>query len=1386
MRKETVRNFSGGLNKRQSAHRLADFELAEAYNVDYSKGDLRGIYKQIPGGRADGIYYRKGGTWFAYGTDLGQIQLSSKSRSLGLNYPNGHDWSNGSVGDWWRHPLPSYEAYGPQGWHSAWVLSHGSIGGQGVGGPVEGELSAGVFIDGSQYVSSFGSTIGNALGGPAALGGGGWMVATDVEHMFKEEQEFTIWPDFVTERGSITAWVPSFFPYNTSHMFKWGSTHTYNGVNHEGYPNAFFYVERLSGTKWRAWYTLADLQGYKSTGSNGTYGYVGLNAFNQGFFDFDPYGGSSGSPCLLSQQIWKEHYKDLQTDNLLTPHQTMDPADWTVTGHKGTGSQFPFDYAIEGGFEVKYPFSFNFGMGWNAGEMATFPGSGNVAGGGNSFTTGYPGVPTWAHSLLIEFMGDPEIVSGNGFSRSGNSGPYDETCFIDTLELRDFSNGSGTLKTALEYNDDLYMVRDKFNIKLQTSAGSRVAYIHLRAVNGTNPSQPNTNPNNNYLTYYGADFDHRNELSVGDRLFNNYEVTRNVTYTDNDGNVNATPDAEWVEDQVSQNGGKIIKDGTRILEINHDEGYIIMSDPANFSWDHPARTITPGTITPGQGQNPPSTTPPTITYDPPKWFVVGEHENWQEHNAQTNPGGQTTNNRSNKSNWGPAWWTNNLNNPNAFTVHPTIVRMLDGDTTKTYPLNIQGPENAQITITQDPGWAVGSQTERDGGASQSWYSDSYIVPYQYGISFIDESGNESKIQAITEVGVGKREFTVDASTPANSGNNRPMYITIDGMFNGHPSGNPTTQGLASQFENTKNGRHRLYRVGGNSAYWKYVADLWNDPYLTLAITNNFGQASAADRHFDFSILQQSWHKDLQYRIIWYNHGDGVAGGYKYTNSDGSVSQGDTGSTEWMYGTVQRLGIVGYYYWHKPINSFIEQAVGTPAQAAAGHNCDFFLMCRYPGEMVEREYVAGAFTVRGTDGQNATGQSYTGNTHKVNYIDWAMPDALPDINPIEDANHLQIVPDFLKESNHIFFAGLDKRVYMSEFGNPTSWPEKNYFDLDYEITGMENLGAELIIFTASEIWRVFGNDPSNMARVRIPTRDTLPVGAHKCIAKVKQNLVYPSHSGICSFNGQSVDRLTVNKIDNFKPPSTSKPPQWTDCAAGSHDSVYYLVGNTPEGYVVDFRNGVQISQTTQTGNASYYELGENALYFSGGKVIYDKDGLDREAWTIKTKEFIGEDENEEKMFYGVSVDATDFEGTIEAWIDGSLSYSWLSTPKLAQHERTFYFDKPKQGNALQVRIAGAVGVLNRVNVWYDMARDFSDILFNYVNLKYTGSPTFDIVLDGQLIMTKTMTPAGDSVGEGKVYFPAGSIGRVPFIKEVSNELNGRLTDAKFNATPINME
>ena len=1379
MRKETVRNFHGGLNKRQASHRLAETELAEAYNIDFSKGDLRGMYKQIPGGRADGIYYRKGGTWYAYGTDMGQISVSNTTRSQGLNYPNGHDWSNGSVGDWWRHPLPSYEAYGPQGWHSAWVLTHGSIGDP-LANPakVEGELSAGVMIDGSQYASGPGST----WNGGAALGGGGWLVATDCEHWMKEQSEFTIWPDFVTERGSITAWVPSFFPYDSQHIFKWGSTHTYNGVNVEGYPNAFFFVERMSATKWRAWYNLNDLIAYRANGNSGlgTYGYVGLLAFNNGFFDYDPFGGSSGAPCLISQQIWQEHYKDPQTDTLFNgPHASFDPADWTVTGHKGTGPQIPFDYAIEGGFEVKSPFTFQFGLGWNAGEMAMLPGSGTVNqfSFGSMLTNDWPGRPSWDQTLILSAFGDVQVAEANGFSRTGSSGPYDETCLIDTLELRDFSNGSGTLKTALEYNDDLYMVRDSFNIKLQTSAGSKVAYIHLRAVAGTNPSQPNHGSQNNNLTWYGADFDHRNQLSVGDRLYNNYDVTRNITYTDNDGDVNAPPDAEWVEDLVIQNEGRIIKDGTRILEINHDEGYIIMSDPAIISWDHPDRTITPGTITPGSQGQPPTTTPPTITYNPPLWFTPGDHDNWLA-SSPSNTGGQS-NIRQNQSNWGPAWWTNNLNNPNAFTVAPTIVRMLDGDTTKTYPLNIQGPENAKITITQDPGWTVGSQTERADGPSQTWYSDSYIVPYQYGVSFIDESGNESKIQAITDIGVGKREFVVD-STGANSGNNRPMYISIEGLYNGHPSGNPSVAGLVSQFANTSNGRHRLYRVGGNSAYWKYVADLWNDPYLTLRIENNFGDLSSANRHWDFEILQQTWHKDLQYKIVWYNHGDGIAGGYKYTNSDGSVSQGDSGSTEWMYGTIARLGIVGYYYWHKPIKAIIEQAVGTPAASQQGHNCDFFLMVRYPGERVEREYCAGAYTVRGANGNN------TSNQYKVNYIDWAMPDALPDINPIEEDNHLPIIPDFLKESNNIFFAGKDKRIYMSEYAKPTSWPTSQFFDLDYEITGMHNLGAELIVFTAAEIWRVFGNDPTNIARVRIPTRDTLPQGADKCIAKIKENLVYPSHSGICSFNGQSVERLTVNKIDNFKPPSSSKPQKWSDCAAGSHDSVYYLVGNDPEGYVVDFRNGVQITKTTQTGNAAYYELGENALYFSGGKVVYNKDDLEREAWTIKTKEFIGDDENEEKMFYGVSVDATDFEGTIEAWIDGQLSYSWLSTPKLAQHERTFYFDKPKQGNALQVRIAGAVGVLNRINVWYDMAKDFSDVLFNYVNMKYTGTPTFEVSLDGQVMTTKTMTPAGDSVGEGKIYFPAGSIGKVPFVKETSHELNGRMTDAKFNATTINMQ
>ena len=405
-----------------------------------------------------------------------------------------------------------------------------------------------------------------------------------------------------------------------------------------------------------------------------------------------------------------------------------------------------------------------------------------------------------------------------------------------------------------------------------------------------------------------------------------------------------------------------------------------------------------------------------------------------------------------------------------------------------------------------------------------------------------------------------------------------------------------------------------------------------------------------------------------------------------------------------------------------------------------------------------------------------------NANRYHFIDWISPDALIDVEPIKENNSLVVSPDFLKEANNIFFAAKDKRIYFSDYANPTSFPEHQYLDVDYQITGMEVLGSECVIFTSAGVYRCFGTDPQFMSLIKVATTDGVPPGGGKCITKLDKGLMYVSFNGICYFNGQDVERLTHDLVENITVPHSSG--SIGSCVAGAHDNNFYYLGDE-DGWKIDFKNGIKISKTDLRATHLNYIKKNNELATNDKTITHLNDSTtEKKLWTIKTRAFFGNDSSVEKYFYAVGIDAHNFKGTVEMYVDGLLVKSALINNAVADYERTVFFTKPKQGNEMQVRLVNCEGELKGITVYHDLANSFTELLFNYCTIKYIGSPTIELSLDGTVLKTVTMELRTDSgVNEGNVFFPPMSTGMVPFVREVNNEENGRIVDVQWSTTEV---
>ena len=672
-----------------------------------------------------------------------------------------------------------------------------------------------------------------------------------------------------------------------------------------------------------------------------------------------------------------------------------------------------------------------------------------------------------------------------------------------------------------------------------------------------------------------------------------------------------------------------------------------------------------------------------------------------------------------------------------YTINAIISKYIDGVTTSSYRAGVNIPEPVIEHAQKLSDYITG----RGGSHSDAWYGATDPIPFQYGLAEYDETGVESTMAEMTDSNVG----TIGGEKFPAAGVDNPQYISISGVDR-----YSTTS--------TTKGRFALYRVGGTSAFIKRCDNLFLDSDLTVA-TAETTDGSA----LNYLTVTLGTAKDaFQYKVKWYCYNQSASTAYRYYNSsteyiypfdvspDASKIRAFSGETEFKNSSSGNL-------------TFILEGTST------AHFVDILVLMKIPGELIEREYVVRAITHADATAATADG---------VDYIDFNRADALVDIQPIEEITTPVRNLNGLTESSNLFYAFKDNRLHVSDYGNPNSWPKSGFVDFDQDITGLGTLGSELVVFTEYGMHRIFGTDPSLLKKVQIPTTEGVKAGSRKTITKFQSGIFFAGLNGICFYNGQTVSRITQENLSTFSLPDST--------AANNHggylEDVYYLLGTTGTGYKLDVKGAPILSRTTQNASNLFFRGSDNTLYADTG-TISNPSGT-RQNFTVTTRKFSGGDINMEKLFYSASLTAQSFTGTVNVLVDGTQTDTFSVGTEVVDLDRTFYLGGARLGNGLQVQLSNCTGQVNKISMDFDISNNLFNALFESVKIKYIGTPTVAVTLDGvaNIAATTLSAPTGVS-GEATLYFLAMSTGIIPHLRETNNESTGRILGHDYTATKI---
>jgi len=761
-----------------------------------------------------------------------------------------------------------------------------------------------------------------------------------------------------------------------------------------------------------------------------------------------------------------------------------------------------------------------------------------------------------------------------------------------------------------------------------------------------------------------------------------------------------------------------------------------------------------------------------------------------------------------------------------YTVNSIISKYVDGVTTESYRAGVNTPipviEFDKKVNSSTAG--INYNTGRNGSHSDAWYGITDPIPFQYGLAEYDATGVESTMSKLSDSNIGT--IGGDKFPNGTTDVNNPQYINVSGVDR------------YSTLKTTK-GRFALYRVGGTSAFIKRCDNLFLDNDLTVTTAETTSPSK-------LTVTLGSAKDAFQYKVRWYSYNDigTTSAKYNYYNSSTGyinpfVKTGEVSSIEadasnkikftttahnLINGNEIRFASTGslpgnidggsFFVSNKTANEFtvedtaVNNVAGDVTHSSNGsgtltwtgyptsyayfgeteyknsssgtlvfaidsdnnsHFTDIFVEMKIPGETVEREYICRTITHGGGDAASGTG---------VDYIDFNRADSLVDIQPIQEASTPAKNMVGLIESSNLFFAFKDNRLYVSDYGNPNSWPESGFLDFDQNITGLGTLGSELVVFTEYGMYRVFGTDPSLLKKVQIPTTEGIKDGSRKTITKFQSGIFFAGLNGICFYDGQGVKRITQESLDTFALPNTTA----SNNHGGYHEDTYYLLGTTGVGYKIDVKGRAILSRTTQTASNLFFRGSDNTLYGDSGKISSPTGS--RQAFTATTRKFASVDINTEKIFYSITLTGESFAGTINFLLDGTQTDTFSVGSAVTDLDRTFYLTAPRAGNGAQVQLSSCTGVINKISVNYDGSETLAEALYTSVKMKYVGTPTVSVSLDGvpNISATTLSAPTG-AVGEATLYFDAMSTGLVPHLRETNNEASGRVLEFSYAATGV---
>ena len=208
----------------------------------------------------------------------------------------------------------------------------------------------------------------------------------------------------------------------------------------------------------------------------------------------------------------------------------------------------------------------------------------------------------------------------------------------------------------------------------------------------------------------------------------------------------------------------------------------------------------------------------------------------------------------------------------------------------------------------------------------------------------------------------------------------------------------------------------------------------------------------------------------------------------------------------------------------------------------------------------------------------------------------------------------------------------------------------------------------------------------------------------------------------------------------------------------------------------------LSRTTQNASNLFFRGSDNTLYGNTG-TIGNPTGT-RQNFTATSRKFVGGDINKEKIFHSVSLTAQNFTGTINVLVDGTQTDTFSVGTEVVDLDRTYYLSEGRQGNGVQVQLSSCTGQVNRISVDYDDSSALTESLFSSVKIKYIGTPTIAVTLDGVAnISATTLSAATGVAGEATLYFAAMSTGVVPHLKETNNESAGRVLEYEYKASAV---